>query len=129
MDYQAVVRGFAWGFLTFPVLWGVIWLLARANGNWRVMRERHYARVDQVAADPGRVARLPMDMAGSMLLAIGTIVLLVVLIQFTSGQSKSPLHDGWAGGLVSGMVTFRVAQLALFWRAVRRRMLERQASA
>jgi len=129
VDYQALLRGFAWGFLTFPVLWSVIWLIANVNGNWGAMRERHHARVDQAASDPRRVARLPVDMAGSMVIALGTIVLLFVLVQFTSPHSTSPLHDGWACGLVSGMVTFRVAQVALFLRAVRKRVAQRQATA
>src|SRR5215468_12044497 len=129
MDYQMLLRGFAWGFFTFPVLWGVIWLIARANGNWGAMRERHNARVEQVASDPRRVARLPADLGGSMLMALGTIVLVFILVQFTSSQTKSPLHDGWGWGLVSGMVSFRVGQLALFWRAVRKRMAQRQTAA
>ena len=134
MDYyQTLLRGFAWGYVMFPVLWFalwcVVWLSAKAKGDWDDLRARQKAQVEAVAANPDRVARLRLSVTGMTFLAIVVVVSLFGLIQFFSPRSTSTLHDGWWWGLVSGMVTFRVGQLVLLWRAVRRSMARRQATA
>ena len=133
MDYKALLRGFAWGYVMFPAmwcaLWSVVWLSAKAKGDWDDLQERQKAQVEAVASDPDRVARLRTNVAGMTVLAVVVVVSLFGLVQFLSSHSASTLHDGLWWGLVSGMVTFRVGQLMLLWRAVQRSMAQRQATA
>jgi len=131
MDYyQTLLRGFAWGYVMFPVMWCALWcvvrLSAEAQGGWGDVQERQKAQVEAVASDPDRVARLRTNVAAKTGLAVLVVGSLFGLVQFLSPHSTSTLHDGWWWGLISGMVTFRAGQLMLLWRAVQRHLAQQR---